>query len=119
MNGKRLEKLLSLVLLTGVVASISTLAIGVSLYSITHGLEISLSEEYRVSAPSFYAYLEGLAVMGAGVKSLIAAGLILLMLTPYARVLTSLIYFAAVKDLKFILITAFVFAVLTLSLLTH
>ena len=46
-------------------------------------------------------------------------GIALLILTPYARVILSVLYFIGRKDLKYILITLFVFILLTISLLFH
>ncbi len=47
------------------------------------------------------------------------AGVIVLMLTPYLRVVLSAAYFAWEKDAKYVLITLFVLIVLTLSLVLH
>jgi uncharacterized membrane protein len=50
-------------------------------------------------------------------RLLISLGLIVLLATPYVRVLVSMLYFSVVeRDLKYSVITAFVFAVLTYSL---
>jgi uncharacterized membrane protein len=46
-------------------------------------------------------------------------GVVLLMLTPYLRVVTSVVYFAWRRDFKYVLITAFVLAILTISLAFH
>ncbi|MEM0443528.1 MAG: DUF1634 domain-containing protein [Candidatus Caldarchaeum sp.] len=56
---------------------------------------------------------------GLGPEGLMTAGLVILIFTPYSRVLTSIVYFAAERNITFLLITLFVFAVLTTSLLTH
>ncbi len=51
---------------------------------------------------------------------LINSGIIVLLLTPYFRVLASLLFFAAVeRNLKYTMFTGFVFAVLTYSLFLH
>jgi uncharacterized membrane protein len=47
----------------------------------------------------------------------INSGIVVLLLTPYVRVLASMLYFAAVEhNLKYTLFTGFVFSVLTYSL---
>jgi uncharacterized membrane protein len=46
-------------------------------------------------------------------------GIAALILTPYIRAITSVIYFASRKNLKYCLITFFVLAVLTMSLMMH
>jgi uncharacterized membrane protein len=51
-------------------------------------------------------------------RLLVNLGIGVLLLTPYVRVLASLVYFATVeRDPKYALFTAFVLAVLTYSLL--
>jgi uncharacterized membrane protein len=50
----------------------------------------------------------------------INSGIAVLILTPYLRVLASMLYFAAVeRNLKYSLFTGFVFSVLTYSLFLH
>jgi len=44
-------------------------------------------------------------------------GIVVLMLTPYVRVLASVLYFGLVRNPKYLLITFFVLIVLTASLL--
>ncbi len=46
-------------------------------------------------------------------------GIAILILTPYARVIMSILYFIGRKDMKYTLITLFVFILLTISLLFH
>jgi uncharacterized membrane protein len=41
------------------------------------------------------------------------------MITPYVRVLASVVYFGVVRNLKYVIITAFVLVILTASLLVH
>ncbi|MEM0482296.1 MAG: DUF1634 domain-containing protein [Nitrososphaerota archaeon] len=116
---QRLEVLISLVLVTGVVLSLAILAIALAIYIVDTGPEIALSEKYRVFSPNFIEYVKNLAGMGFGASGLMAIGLTLLMLTPYARVVASFTYFAAKRDLRYSLITVFVLVVLTISLITH
>jgi uncharacterized membrane protein len=46
-------------------------------------------------------------------------GIAVLILTPYSRVLLSVLYFFWERDFKFCLITLFVLVILTLSLAAH
>jgi uncharacterized membrane protein len=116
---QRLESLIGLVLATGVILSLAILVIALGFYLADTGPEIILSDKYRVISPNFFDYVKKLASMSFGASSLMAIGLILLMLTPYARIIASFTYFAARRDLKYTLITAFVLVVLTISLITH
>jgi len=47
------------------------------------------------------------------------AGIMVLILTPYIRVIASVIYFGWEKNFKYVLITLFVLVVVTLSLALH
>lgn len=116
---QKLESMISVVLATGVVLSLVILTIALALYMSSTGPEVVLSEEYRVYSPNFFEYMKNIAKIDFVPSGLMAIGLILLMLTPYARVVASFIYFSARRDLKYSLITAFVLIVLTVSLLTH
>jgi uncharacterized membrane protein len=51
--------------------------------------------------------------------SLMALGLVLLMLTPYLRVVASAVYFAFSRNYKYVAITLIVLAMLTASLIAH
>ncbi len=55
-------------------------------------------------------------VAGSGPVSLTALGVTVLMLTPYARVVAAVSYYAIEKDWRYLGITLFVFAVITLGL---
>jgi uncharacterized membrane protein len=118
-HNEKLELMVSLVLIGGVVLSLGVLVLALAGYSLRFGQEIIMDDEYRVAAENFFAYVFSLQRYSFTATGLLAAGVVILMLTPYVRVLTSLVYFASEKDLKYVLITAFVLAVLTVSLLTH
>jgi uncharacterized membrane protein len=49
----------------------------------------------------------------------ISLGIAALLLTVYIRVILSLIYFALKKDIKFTVLTAFVFVAITISMVLH
>ncbi len=77
--------------------------------------------DYRLSGMSFFQLMVEefrLAAHGAlRPRLLLSLGIIALMLTPFIRVLVSMVYFmAALKNWKYSLFTAFVLATLTYSL---
>jgi len=119
LKSARLESILSSVLTAGVWLSVLLLTIAIIIYAASKGSEIALDDDFRVHAPSLLHYLFSLPSNGFGVRGLMAAGLAILLLTPYVRVATSLTYFAYMRDIKYVLITLFVLVVLTASLLTH
>ncbi len=49
----------------------------------------------------------------------ITLGIVVLILTPYIRVIASVIYFGIRKDYKYVIITLFVLTALTISLYLH
>ena len=46
-------------------------------------------------------------------------GILVLILTPYIRVVVSIVYFARERDYRYVLLTLFVLVVLSLSLALH
>ena len=77
--------------------------------------------DYQLTGMNFFEFLVAevrLAAHGAvRPRLLLSLGIIALMLTPYLRVLASMIYFiAALRNWKYSVFTAFVLAVLTYSL---
>jgi len=61
---------------------------------------------------------QGKQVQGNAIQFM-TAGIIVLILTPYIRVIASVLYFGWEKNTKYVLIALFVFAVVTLSLALH
>lgn len=113
---EKLDVMISWILVAGVAASLAVTTWALASYYLSNGPALALSDEYRVSSKSFFDYL--LHMHKGGVAGAMAVGVAALMLTPYIRALASLIYFIAKRDIKYILITAFVFTILTISLLT-
>lgn len=56
---------------------------------------------------------------GGSAALFMTAGIIVLILTPYIRVIASVIYFGWEKNIKYVLITLFVLIVVTVSLALH
>lgn len=71
---------------------------------------------------NFFYFLSDLLWRGSTQEEglwLMTLGIAILILTPYARVIMSILYFIGRKDIKYSLITLFVFILLTISLLFH
>ncbi len=119
----RLETAISYVLIVGVVISLLLEIVGVILFYHTYGrLDISQDTSVFIRGRDFFSYIyqqfTGTRPDGSGIFFM-TGGIIVLVLTPYVRLISSVIYFAWEKDVKYVLITLFVLAVVTLSLTLH
>ena len=119
----KLETIISYILIIGVVVSGVFEVIGITLFFGTNGnLQISQDPSMFISGQNFFAFIifqfQNLFVSQNAV-SFITLGLIILILTPYIRAITSALYFAWEKHYKYVLITLFVLIVLTASLALH
>ncbi len=123
-NGdSQLEPIISYLLIIGVVTSVILDIIGISLYYGAYGnVMVSQAPNVFISGDNFFAF------MYSRVQSLLVSenailfmtlGLIVLILTPFIRAITSVVYFAWEKNYKYVLITLFVLIVLTVSLALH
>lgn len=96
-NEEEFDTILSYVLIGGVVASILIEILGISLYyGETGGFNWDYTSVWQLAGPNFFAYAGGLffaLVGGLGPTKIMALGIILLMLTPYLRVIASVLYF--------------------------
>ncbi|MHB8276059.1 MAG: DUF1634 domain-containing protein [Candidatus Humimicrobiaceae bacterium] len=122
-NEVKLEIILSYTLIAGVIISLSLMIIGIILFYINTGnLNISRSPGMFIQGKNFFNFifelLQGQKLQTPSI-SFMVAGAIVLMLTPFIRVVASLIYFAVAKDLKYVFITFIVLAILTISLSMH
>jgi uncharacterized membrane protein len=117
-KGLDLEASLSYVLLYGVlIAMIVTSAGVIDFYIQNHSLEIN----QIVHVSSFAAYVSSATgAVFSGHDSwfgILSLGIIILMLTPYIRVLTSWVYFLVKeRNTKYVVITLWVLVILTASL---
>jgi uncharacterized membrane protein len=113
-----MESLVGSILLGGVLLSTGLLIAGlVWHWAATHHLGL----EYALMGVNFFQFLLAdirQAASGAlRPRVLVSLGLAVLMVTPYLRVLASILYFAFVeRNWKYTLFTGFVFTVLTYSL---
>lgn len=114
----RMEKLIGYILLVGVLASVALIAAGVIWH---YAATRRLGMDYSISGMNLFRF-----VMADFAKAthpplrprlFVNLGIATLMLTPYVRVMASMIYFAfAAKNAKYTVFTAMVFGVLTYSL---
>ena len=116
-NDEKLEQVLGNLLRAGVMVSGVVVLAGGVLYLLRHG---SAVPHYRVFSgePSDLRHVRGivsdaLALQGRG---LIQLGLLLLVATPVARVLFSLVGFALQRDRTYVVVTLIVLAVLIYGL---
>ena len=119
----KLETAVSYLLIVGVVVSVILEAIGIALYYGAYGnVQVSQNQAVFISGKNFFAFIiyQTQHLIGSQNALLfMTLGLIILILTPYIRAITSVIYFAWEKHFKYVLITMFVLVVLTLSLALH
>ena len=121
-RGRDLETIISYILTIGVLVSLVVEAVGLGYYATTESLQVDFTSRWQTSGNDFFAYAWGTLLslgVGATPVSLIGLGIILLMFTPYLRVIASTLYFTAERNPKYALISLFVLAVLTISLKAH
>ena len=118
-----LETAISYLLIVGVVASLLLEVVGMILYYHSYGnLAILSDRTVIIHGRNFFSFIYGLF---SGTNSpgaaiwLMTAGIALLILTPFVRVIVSVFYFGWEKNFKSVVITLFVFVVLCLSLSLH
>jgi len=122
-NGTKLETIISYILIGGVMLSVIIECFGLLLYYAETGdIVLSFSSEWQLSGDNFFSYSAQLFssfIGGVSTIRIMALGIVLLMLTPFLRVIASVTYFGLRRDLTYVLITIFVLVVLTLSLAVH
>lgn len=118
-SDESIEKMVSLVLRSGVLLSAFVVLAGGIYYLIRHGSEGADYRTFR-GEPSIDRML-GQIVLEAihlRARSIIQAGILLLIATPIVRVAVSLVGFALERDGKYVVITAIVLTVLLYSLIS-
>ena len=124
LNEEKLELAISFILIVGVIVSVAIEAIGIfSYYYVHRNLNIIFQPQYALKGADFFSY-SGVTVLSLIQGNwtpfqILALGLVLLMITPYMRVVASVIYFGMARNVKYIVITTFVLVILTASLLVH
>ena len=119
----KLESIISYLLIIGVITSVVLEIIGLILYFGAYGnLQVSQAPNVYINGENFFAFIvERLGNLFVSENALLflTLGIIILILTPYARAIASLIFFAWEGNRKYVLITLFVLVVLTISLILH
>ena len=119
----KLELDISYVLASGVVTSLILIGIGIFLFYLEFGnLAISERKVMFLQEKNFFYFLYDIlwgGNFGGYALWTMTLGIVVLILTPYAWVTMSVLYFLKEKDFKFFLVTLLVFLILTLSLATH
>ncbi len=118
-----LETVISRLLIVGVVSSRRREIAGIILYYLSYGsLAISYGKAVIIQGQDFFSFIyqlfRGEHTEGIAIR-LITAGIVVLILTPFIRVVFSVLYFAWEKDTKYAFITLFVLVALTVSLILH
>ena len=120
----RLETIISYLLITGVIISLCLEVTGIVLFSrLYHTLNVMpANKSLLIQGQNFFTFLYFVA-QGEGMANqailFMTLGVAVLILTPYIRVIASFIFFAWERDYKYVLITAFVLVILTVSLTLH
>jgi uncharacterized membrane protein len=117
-----LETAVSWLLIVGVVISLVLEIAGIAVYYHAYGeLRVSTDPSAFIQGKNFFTFIYDQFRHGQGgaAARLMTAGIIILMLTPYVRVIVSTIYFARERNIKYVVITGFVVIVLTAALLRH
>jgi uncharacterized membrane protein len=118
-----LETGVSYILITGVIVSFLLEVAGLVLFYRTfHSMAFGRDGAMVLRGQDFFTFswrlLSGHSDLTLAVR-LLTLGIVVLILTPYVRAIMSVVYFAVTKNVKYVLITLFVLAVLTVSLVTH
>jgi uncharacterized membrane protein len=119
----KLETTVSYLLMAGVIISLLLEIVGVILlYQSFGSLAISRDTDMFIRGNNFFVFMfeefQGRHPQGIAIQFM-TVGIIALILTPYIRLIVSVIYFGWEKNIKYVLITIFVLVVVTLSLTLH
>ena len=118
-----MNKILGIVLRSGVILSGAIIAIGTALFLADHSLDdTSAYLAYNPGLIPHGNFPASLASIASGLaylnpSSIIQLGFLVLLATPVTRVALSLFLFAAERDRKFVYLTAAVLAILLFSML--
>jgi uncharacterized membrane protein len=116
-NDERLERVISIVLRTGVMLSAAIVFLAGVCYLARHGNEVANYHVFQ-GAPEEYRSVRAIVhAMGpSDCRAIIQFGLLLLIATPIARVAFSLVGFTLERDWTFVAITSIVLAILIYSI---
>lgn len=112
---------ISWILRIGVSLSVVFEASGLLLnYLETGSSTLVLTDAWRIRGGDFFdfAYSAGGSLFtGLNAFALVSTGIVILMLTPYLRVLAAVVYYAVERDWKYVAITSTVFTLITVALI--
>jgi len=119
----KLETAISYLLIIGVATSLFLEVVGLTLfYGQYADFSIMQDNIAFIYGENFFSFVATL-LQGEHTQNtaflFMTLGLVVLILTPYIRVITSVSYFAWKKNRKYVLVTLFVLIVLTISLALH
>lgn len=118
-----LDKTIGYTLIIGVIITILLEINGMVVeYFQTGNIYLTFTTPWRLTGDNFFAYSVGLVSSfnkRLDAITIMALGIVVLMFTPYIRVIASVAYFLKQKDLKYLVITLFVLVVITVSLAVH
>jgi uncharacterized membrane protein len=119
----RFETAISYLLRVGVITSLILEVIGIGfLYNSLGSFNICCDPEVYITGRDFFTFVfeqfQTGQVTDIGIF-FITAGIIVLILTPFLRVIASVIYFVWQRNSKYTLITLIVLIAVTLSLILH
>jgi len=122
-TGKVPESFASYVLIGGLALSVALELIGISaFYAQSGGFNYQFTPQWQMTGSNFFAYTFSLLDSVGTFQNpiaIMALGVVILMFTSYARVFTTLLHFAFVKNIKYTLISIFLFVALTITLFAH
>lgn len=118
-SDQTIERMVSVVLRTGVLLSALVVLAGGVYELVLHGEEVANYHTFH-GQPGIDRTLGGIVrgAMDLRARSIIQTGILLLIATPIARVAFSLLGFALERDGKYVAITAIVLAVLLYSVIS-
>lgn len=118
-----LELIISRLLIAGVITSLVLEATGMALFYRSYGnLNISQAAKMFIQGHDFFSFIGALLSGGPRGETplfLMTLGIIVLILTPFVRVISAVVYFATERNLKYVVITVVVLVALTISLTLH
>lgn len=118
-----LDRIIIGLVVAGVTTSLVLEVFGLVLFCHSHGtLVVSSESAVFIHGQDLRSLVQHMATMAArqGIDVfLMTLGIIVLILTPFARVAVSILYFVFKRDILFFCITSLVFVILVVSLLVH
>jgi uncharacterized membrane protein len=119
----RLTRSIAALFLIGVTVGVLLEVIGMVLHFLSSGqFGISFDAPFYIHAKNLGLFALDIWGMEKGRSIdifIMTLGILVLILTPYLRVVISIVYFAWERDYKYVLLTLFVLVVLSLSLALH